>query len=86
MIGEVPESPVEERPSTLTVSEKTSKIAHQRSKRDERKITSKFVESAREKASKPFKEVYWLKQSLAAIEQWVKRWCKDGKQKPTVKV
>ena len=52
-----------------SVSAKAPKIAHQRSKRGERKITSKFAESAREKSfkkSKPFKEVY--KQNVRLLQ------------------
>jgi hypothetical protein len=68
------------------VSAKAPKIAHQRSKRGERKITSKFTESIREKVSRNRSQVYEVKCSLTAIEQWVKRQRQNGKQKPTVKV
>jgi hypothetical protein len=68
--------------------EKALKIAHPRSKRGERKITSKFAESAREKALRNRFHLRSLqdKQSLAAIEQWVKRRRLNGKRKPTLKV
>jgi hypothetical protein len=55
------------------------KIAHQRSKSGERKITSKFAESAREKASRNRSHLRKFT-SQTFVEQWVKSRRSNGKQ------